>query len=228
MKIIAHRSGPTVYPEQTIASAKLAMKNNADLIEIDTRFTADNSIVISHDDNTNRVFGVDKLVKNMTKEEFLALRHVDYPDFASHLFEDYLKCKIAPLLIHVKEGGDRLSLLFDCIKEYGYEGKVVFGIEAPEDIEAVKRYGSTFPVLAFMRSADAVDEYISAGADYIRIWEAWFSEESIKYIKRSRKEAWVMAGGVEGYDVGYTNKENLKIWEQAGVDRVLLNDITAR
>ena len=35
MKIIAHRSGPTVLPEQTVQSALLALKEGADMIEVE-------------------------------------------------------------------------------------------------------------------------------------------------------------------------------------------------
>ena len=59
MKIIAHRCGPTIYPEQTMTSARLALKNGADYVEIDVRYSKDKIIVCSHDANTQRVFGAD-------------------------------------------------------------------------------------------------------------------------------------------------------------------------
>ena len=55
MKIIAHRSGPTVFPEQTIRSALFAKENGADLVEIDVRFTKDKKLAVSHDE-TQRAF----------------------------------------------------------------------------------------------------------------------------------------------------------------------------
>ena len=103
MKRIAHRGGATIYPEQTIISAKLAMDKGADLIEIDVRFTKDKKIAVSHDSNAKRVFGLDKEITDMSAEEFLALRHIENHAFPSHLFEDYLLCGIKKLLIHIKE-----------------------------------------------------------------------------------------------------------------------------
>ena len=37
MKLIAHRSGPVDYPEQTILSARQALELGADMVEIDVR-----------------------------------------------------------------------------------------------------------------------------------------------------------------------------------------------
>lgn len=76
MKIIAHRSGPTVFPEQTIRSALFAKENGADLVEIDVRFTKDKKLEVSHDENAARVFGVDKNIGEMSGDEFAALRHM--------------------------------------------------------------------------------------------------------------------------------------------------------
>ena len=72
MKWIAHRSGPTVYPEQTIASARHALENGADIVEIDVRFTADKRIAVSHDKNLSRVFGEDLECHANTRLRFLS------------------------------------------------------------------------------------------------------------------------------------------------------------
>ena len=83
MKIIAHRSGPTVFPEQTIRSALFAKENGADLVEIDVRFTKDKKLAVSHDENAARVFGVDKNIGEMSSDEFAALRHKNAMDLTS-------------------------------------------------------------------------------------------------------------------------------------------------
>ncbi|MBQ4048681.1 MAG: hypothetical protein IJC93_09965 [Clostridia bacterium] len=104
MKIIAHRCGPAVYPGQTILSARQA-RAYAELIEIDTRFTADDVIVVSHDRTAERVFGDPRAIAELTAVEFLALRHRADPAFASHTLADFLCADVGPILIHVKEGG---------------------------------------------------------------------------------------------------------------------------
>ena len=94
MKIIAHRSGPTVFPEQTIRSALFAKENGADLVEIDVRFTKDKKLAVSHDENAARVFGVDKNIGEMSGDEFAALRQ---KQTFQTLLEAYRKAKLAEL-----------------------------------------------------------------------------------------------------------------------------------
>ena len=87
MKIIAHRCGPTVYPEQTITSARFALYSGADLVEVDVRYTKDKKIACSHDANVKRVFGVDRLVSDMTAEEFLSLRQAKDSSFPLRILQ---------------------------------------------------------------------------------------------------------------------------------------------
>ena len=146
MRIIAHRSGPTVFPEQTIQSARLAIENGAEMIELDVRLTKDGKIAVTHDEKLERVFGLDRSVRDITSLEFLALRHKNAPAFGSHLFEHYLASHIAPLLIHIKED-DLIDVLLDLVEAYGYAEKVVFGVHSTELVSVIKRRNATLRVL---------------------------------------------------------------------------------
>ena len=64
--LIAHRCGPDVYPEQSIASARHALSLGADFVEMDIQYTCDGIPVICHDPNVERIFGMDKLCSDMT------------------------------------------------------------------------------------------------------------------------------------------------------------------
>lgn len=224
MRIIAHRSGPDIYPEQTILSALRALEMGADMIELDTRFSKDGKIVVSHDLNTSRVFGEDLNTCDITAEKFLSLRHKDRRAFASHLFEDYLSGGVYPILIHIKEGKERIRELIDVIRKYDYSDKVYLGAGCLDDVKVIKQYAPELKVLAFAPKEESV-LCAEAGADAVRLWESWnFTAEKINEIKKYGKEVWIMAMS-EGMDVGYTNKGNLKKWESMGADGVLLNDM---
>lgn len=138
MKIIAHRSGPTVFPEQTIRSALFAKENGADLVEIDVRFTKDKKLAVSHDENAARVFGVDKNIGEMSGDEFAALRHKNARTYTSHFLEDYMESGVGPLLIHVKED-EVLDALLESIEKHDYLHKVVLGVQSPEAVKKSKR-----------------------------------------------------------------------------------------
>jgi glycerophosphoryl diester phosphodiesterase len=74
-KIIAHRGSSYIAPENTISSARLAMQENADALELDIHLTKDNQIVVIHDSNTKRTSGINKKVKNLKLNE---LKQLDF------------------------------------------------------------------------------------------------------------------------------------------------------
>lgn len=220
MTIIAHRSGPAVFPEQTIASAKLALEQGADLVEIDTRFTMDGAIAVCHDCNAERVFGVKKEIDEMTAEEYHALRHKNAPDYNAHLLTDYLEAGISPLLIHVKEGGERLPELLQALS--GWDGQFTLGLSTAADIAFVKAYDRNIPVLAFMGKPEQMTACAEAGADYIRLWERWTTPEQVEAIHALGKQCWVMTGHGDGVGV----PEDLPRLLNLPLDGILINDIT--
>ena len=227
MRIIAHRCGPTIYPEQTMASARLALKNGADYVEVDVRYSKDKVIVCSHDANTQRVFGADKLVKDMTAEEFLSLRQIKDTSYAPHLFEDYLKEDVKPLLIHVKEV-EVLDDLLSLLSRYDYLDSVVLGLMNAQAVKKVKEYNSSIKVLAFMPKVEDIDDFASAGANYIRLWEDWLCEETVSKVKARSVELWIMTGTYKNHidsEVGVTTKEDLKNILSFSPDGILINDI---
>ena len=224
MRIIAHRSGPTVFPEQTIASARCALENGADFVEIDVRFTSDKAIAICHDPNAKRVFGADKQICDMTKCEYLALRHADAPEYPSHLFEDYLKCGIAPLLIHIKED-QVIPQLLEQIMQYGYLDKVVLGVGTLDAVHISREIAPEVKILSFMPKPELIEAFADAGVDYIRLWEGWMNPETVKQVKATGKELWIMTRAEGDYDAGVTTAEGLKKILSYDVDGILINDI---
>ena len=227
MRIIAHRSGPSVYPEQTITSAKFALYCGADMAEVDVRYTKDKVIATCHDANAERVFGVDKKVSDMTAEEFLSLRHKSDPAFCSHLFEHYLKCGVAPLLIHVKEN-EVIPELLEMLNKYDYLDKTTLGVMDEKVIPQIKAFSDKLKVLAFMPKVEDIKAYAEAGADYIRLWQHWVNDESVKEVRKYPVELWIMTGVTgKGDDfVGVSTDEGLNKLLDVGVEGILINDVS--
>ncbi len=225
MLLIAHRSGPVIYPEQTVESARHALSIGADMIEIDLRFNKEGSIIVSHDANTERVFGVSRETAELTDEEFAQLRRSDNPEYGSHFFKDYVDAGIKPLLLHIKEGGERIFGIIDYLKKENYLENVTFGFSDPADVLAVKKYDPSIPVLAFVKNPDYIDANIDAGADYIRLWQGNTTEERINYIASKGKKVWIMLGHTDGFEAGYTSREFYNWLLTQKVDGVLINDV---
>lgn len=72
--IVAHRGASYDAPENTLASEKLAWKQNADAVETDIWLTKDAKLIVSHDKNAKRTTSRDVLVTDLT---FAELRELD-------------------------------------------------------------------------------------------------------------------------------------------------------
>jgi glycerophosphoryl diester phosphodiesterase len=106
--LIAHRCGPVIFPEQTIASAWNALSSGADIVEMDVQYTCDEVPVICHDLNTRRIFGIERDISDMTINQFLILRHEKDRAYPSHTLDDVLSTGIAPILLHCKFSGPHI------------------------------------------------------------------------------------------------------------------------
>ena len=52
--IFAHRGASAYAPENTLAAFELAIQQQADLVEIDTKLSADRRVVVIHDQTVER------------------------------------------------------------------------------------------------------------------------------------------------------------------------------
>lgn len=223
--IIAHRCGPDIYPEQTMASAHHALSLGADVVEMDIQYTSDGIPVICHDPNARRIFGVDCNVSDMPSDQFMMLRHVADRTYPSHMLDDVLSAGIAPILFHCKFSGPRIANVVEHLTAFGYGDKAIMGVLLPEDVRTVKDCNPSIATLAFMNIVDNIDAFVSAGVDIIRLWELWVTKALINRIHASGKKVWIMAYDLTQDKVGYTSAENLRSWVDMGVDGVLINEV---
>jgi len=71
--VIAHRGASAYAPENTIAAFELAVRQGADMIELDVQRSADGVLVVFHDDTTERWDGQKRLAAMCTLAELRAL-----------------------------------------------------------------------------------------------------------------------------------------------------------
>lgn len=227
MKLLlsAHRCGTDKYPELTIEAARYSLELGADSVEMDIRFTKDQIPVISHDKDGVKLFGTDKNVCDLDLAEFLKLRFVDRPEFHPHTLQEVLDSKAAPILFHIKEGGEHLRTILEEIRAYRYEEKVIIGVQTVEDVRLAKEFSSRLEVLAFSQENGHDEAFIDAGADIIRLWEDWVTAERVHAIQSHDRKVWVMAGCPVKRTVGYTDQEKIRSWKHMGIDGLIINEI---
>ena len=92
--IVAHRGDSANAPENTLASFRLALANGADGIELDVMFSADQKLVVIHDDTLDRTTNGHGLVGATPSD---AIRELD----AGSRFGEKFKGEPVPLLDEV-------------------------------------------------------------------------------------------------------------------------------
>ena len=84
VSVIAHRGGRGLRPGNTIEAAVHAVSIGADVIELDVHLTADQVLVVRHDDNINTTTNGSGLIRSMSAEDigqYSANFHsVDFPN----------------------------------------------------------------------------------------------------------------------------------------------------
>lgn len=111
--VTAHRGDSKHAPENTLAAIRLAVDNQADIVEIDVRQTKDGVLVLMHDESLLRTTGVDKLVGEVDYDFVATL------DPGSDFSEEY--------------AGEKVPTLREVL-EYGKENHIFYNIELkPED-----------------------------------------------------------------------------------------------
>ncbi|MFF8034332.1 MULTISPECIES: glycerophosphodiester phosphodiesterase [unclassified Streptomyces] len=66
---VAHRGDPYRLRENTLASLRSALRRGADAVEIDVRLTRDGVPVLLHDDTLKRLWGHDRPLPSLSREE---------------------------------------------------------------------------------------------------------------------------------------------------------------
>lgn len=73
MRVIAHRGSSARAPENTMVSFRAALEDGADGVELDARLTADNTVVVMHDDDVSRVTDGAGRISEMSFEQLRAV-----------------------------------------------------------------------------------------------------------------------------------------------------------
>ncbi len=134
--MIAHRGVSEIEVENTLASFRLAISKSYYGVETDVHVTKDNKFIISHDNNTLRVSGIDKVISESTFEEIHSIRIYDKDGtynknqyFPS--LEEYIEIikegnKVAVLELKGEMNEENLKDILAIIKNYDYLDKMVF------------------------------------------------------------------------------------------------------
>lgn len=144
--IVAHRGSSYTAPENTVASAKLAWKQNADIVEVDVHLSADNRVIVIHDSTTSRTTGKNYKVSETNSSVLRTLdagswKHPRYAGEKLPFLDEVLPTvpKGKKIFVEIKSSKEIVPYVRDLIREAGKEEEaVIIGFNIETMAEAKK------------------------------------------------------------------------------------------
>ena len=215
----AHRGASTYCPENTMLSFYTGMYMGANGIETDVQITKDGVLVLFHDDNTERILGVNGAIADYTYAELLEM-DVKNGKLADKIptFEDFIvhfRNFDITFAIELKVKGIEKPVS-DMIYKYGIEDKVIITSFIFECIEEMKKYSPSLRVgyLTSKTDESVTDALHAIGAEQICPYGPKVTKELV--------DKWHDMG----YDVrawGISNTDIMKAVYEAGADGMTVN-----
>jgi glycerophosphoryl diester phosphodiesterase len=191
VKIIGHRGASYMAPENTVASAKLAWKYQADAVECDIWLTKDNMVICSHDGSTKRTTGTDLKISETDSE---TLRKLDAGSFKDAKYKGqklpflYELLKTVPkgkeLVIEIKCGPEVLPYLKPVVEKYGKDKVTSFICFDLQTIAETKKMFPDNSCFWLCSKADLLEANFSkaaeAGLDGVSLHYSIINEDVMK------------------------------------------------
>lgn len=226
-KIYAHRGASAQAPENTLCAFKLALSFGADGIETDCHISADDVIVLSHDENLLRCAGKDMEIALHTAA---ALREIDIavgePCGAQHipLLSEFLSlCETdekPEINLELKAVGDAfLDALLKVTEASANRAQVIFSSFHEENLAALRERGKAYR-LGFLYDRPEIDGMAVAqrcGCEALHPCYPIALEKG--YIERAHE----MGFSVNTWTVN--REEEMRALFALGVDGLITNDV---
>lgn len=183
----AHRGVSALMPENTLPAFAAGLALGADEIEFDVRLTKDNKMIVSHDDNLERISnGKGKLCES-TLDELLALNigvhnGWDVPFNTPEEVFEQLAGKIT-FNIHVKEHGEDGYLIKEIAKliEKYDAHKTCYFAAVPDELAWMLKVAPEISRTAIQHpeAPDAVSMAREYKCDRVQLWRGMFTQSDV-------------------------------------------------
>ena len=151
--IVAHRgvSGGNI-PCNTLAAYEIALKQGADMLEIDVEMSRDGKLFIFHPGMEPHHLNHSGYIRNMTSEEVFRLRYVNYDrchtQFGVNTLDEFLEAFKGRCYVNVDKFWGHPKEIYEAIRRHGMEDQVLVKSVPSETVFSVLE--SIAPTLPFM------------------------------------------------------------------------------
>lgn len=167
--VAAHRGDHVIYPENTLAAYREAIKNEADYVEIDLRTTEDGQLISMHDASVNRMTNGSGLVKDLTfnKLEQLKVKNKDTTSVEIHripTFKQILKLCKNKINIYLDFKAADPAAAYQMIREYKMEKQVLVYINGANQFTGWRKAAPQMPLMLSLpdsvKSVGGMEQFI--------------------------------------------------------------------
>jgi glycerophosphoryl diester phosphodiesterase len=184
---IAHRGASAERPENTLSALRRAIRVGATATEVDVRTSSDNELVLLHDDTLDRTTSGTGPISAVSLKQLRQLdagswfdsryRHQTVPT----LREALVVCRgRIDILLDLKGTGEEyVNKVMGEVEKYGDPGRTIIGVRS---VEQARMFRSRLPQarqLGLIPDTDAIEPFIDAGVETIRLWPKWLSDTSL-------------------------------------------------
>ena len=227
-EIFAHRGASGYAPENTLEAFRLAMEQGADGIELDVQMTKDGQVVVIHDETIDRVSDGTGAVRDYTLEElkkFHFSNHMEnYENAAIPTLKevlDLIKSSNMLLNIELKTGiywyPNLEEKTMELVKEAGMEDRIIYSSFNHYSIQKILE-----------QDVHAETAYLFS--DVLLSMEKYAKETGVKglhpavyHLKMADFLETYLKSGLKVRVWTVNNKEDMKMFMDAGVDAVITN-----
>ncbi len=162
--IVAHRgvAGGNI-PCNTIPAYEAALRQGADMIEIDVARTKDNILVVFHPGMENEHLGINTKLSEMSWEEVAACRYLNYDrvptQFGIHTLDEVFENFKGRCFINVDKFWYNPELIQAAIKHHGIEEQVLVKSTVNDKVLSVlQKVAPTLPFMAVVSNTHPMHE----------------------------------------------------------------------
>lgn len=179
VKVIAHRGGSYLAPENTAAAWNKAVALKADYFELDIQLSSDDSLMIMHDDTVNRTTNGTGTVSAMTYAQLRALDAGSWfgaaftgekiPTFSEALYTAKSDPNNIGIVAEIKSSNATIvAKVVKMIQDYGMQTRVVISSFNFAQISQVKTLDSTIAVQLFGTITNFnIDQVSNIGGEWV-------------------------------------------------------------
>ncbi|MFB6227360.1 MAG: glycerophosphodiester phosphodiesterase [Halobacteriales archaeon] len=176
VRVVGHRGASGYAPENTLAAFERAVELDADVIEFDVRTSADDELMIIHDDTVDEVTDGSGAVNDLTKDELQALDAGDgayiptYDETLRFMADHDVDLRVEPKELGI---GERILA---GLKEYGLEDRTSVVSFDPEAIAEITEADPETPIDKSFTTGDPPDEELFEAAEELGV--SWIAVNS--------------------------------------------------